>query len=217
MEWHDVFTQESPKPYFQDLQNIVARERSEHSILPEKEDVFNAFELSPFAETKVVILGQDPYPTKGQAHGLSFSVRNGFATARSLCNIFKELGLKPPYNGDLTDWAKQGVLLLNCVLTVCEGKRNSHKGIGWEKFIDANLVALNHREAPAVFLLWGKDAQKKAELITNPAHLVLMAAHPSPMSANRGFFGCNHFNLANEFLVKNGQPPIDWTSSHSLQ
>lgn len=217
MTWEDVYKKEMSKRYFQDMQNYVLEERRKFVIFPDEDDVFKAFKLSPFDKTRVVIMGQDPYHTKGQANGLSFSIKEGGKISPSLRNIFKELGLKPPYSGDLTDWAEQGVLLLNCVLTVREGSPNSHKGIGWEKYIDANLAALNLRETPVVFLLWGKEAQQKENLITNPAHLILKAAHPSPMSADRGFFGCNHFNLVNDFLVKNGQSPIDWTSSHSLQ
>ena len=163
------------------------------------------------------MIGQDPYHGPGQAHGLCFSVKRGVMPPPSLQNIFKELqndvGFRIPNNGELTDWTKQGVMLLNTVLTVRAGQANSHKGHGWEQLTDAVISKLNEREKPIVFMLWGRNAKDKQRLITNPAHLVLTAAHPSPLSAYNGFFGCRHFSQANDFLVKTGQQPIDWTIS----
>ena len=177
-------------------------------------DIFNALKLTPYHSVKAVILGQDPYHGPGQAHGLSFSVQKGVIPPPSLKNIFKELeddlGVVPPDHGELTEWARQGVLLLNTVLTVRASNPNSHKEIGWQTFTDNVVRKLNEREKPMVFLLWGANARRKVELITNPNHLILTCAHPSPFSANSGFFGCRHFSKTNAFLEARGQAPIDW-------
>ena len=178
-------------------------------------DIFNALKFTSYSDCKIVILGQDPYHGEGQAHGLSFSVKPGIKTPPSLVNIYKELssdikGFYIPNNGYLTKWAKQGVLLLNASLTVVAGNANSHSKIGWQIFTDNIIKILNEREDPVVFLLWGNNAKKKEKYITNPKHLVLKAAHPSPLSAHNGFFGCRHFSKANEFLEKNGVKPVDW-------
>lgn len=178
------------------------------------ENIFNSLKLVDYKDVKCVIIGQDPYHGKGQAHGLSFSVQDGVRIPPSLMNIFKEIEsdllIPPPKSGNLTGWANQGVLLLNAVLTVREGKPNSHKGKGWEKLTDCVISKLNERETPIVFMLWGANAKSKASLITNPKHLVLEAAHPSPLSAFNGFFGCKHFSKANNFLMRNGLTPINW-------
>jgi uracil-DNA glycosylase len=178
-------------------------------------DIFNAFKYTPYEAVKVVILGQDPYHGPNQAHGLSFSVRKGVAPPPSLVNIFKEIREDVGINnlgkhGELTQWAKNGVLLLNTVLTVRAGIANSHRGQGWEQLTDAVISLLNQRETPVVFLLWGANAKTKKQLITNPRHLVLTAAHPSPLSAYNGFFGCRHFSKTNAFLTANGIPAVDW-------
>lgn len=177
-------------------------------------DIFNALKWTSFKDTKVVIIGQDPYHGEGQAHGLCFSVKKGVTPPPSLKNIFKELnrdiGKEIPDHGELTDWARQGVLLLNNVLTVREGLPASHKGMGWETFTDRVISELNRKETPVVFLLWGAHAQKKAELITNPIHKKLVSVHPSPLSASRGFFGCAHFSKTNAILAENGLSEIKW-------
>ena len=177
-------------------------------------DIFNALKYTPYEDVKVVILGQDPYHGPGQAHGLCFSVKKGVEPPPSLKNIFKEieaeLNIPTPPHGELTDWAKQGVLLLNTVLTVRQGMPNSHKAKGWEILTDRIIELLNARTEPIVFLLWGANARSKKKLITNPAHLVLETVHPSPLSAYNGFFGCRHFSKCNEILEKSGQTPIDW-------
>ena len=178
-------------------------------------DIFNALKYTAYKDVKCVILGQDPYHGEGQAHGLSFSVRQGVQPPPSLVNIFKEiyddLGIdNRGGSGDLTSWAKQGVLLLNAALTVREGQANSHHGMGWEQLTDAIIMHLNEREQPMVFLLWGSNARAKAGFITNPKHLILQCPHPSPLSASRGFFGCRHFSKTNDFLTANGMTPIDW-------
>ena len=177
-------------------------------------DIFNALKYTPFADTRAVIIGQDPYHGPGQAHGLCFSVKKGVPLPPSLVNIYKEitddLGVTMPQHGELTGWAKQGVLLLNTVLTVRAGQPNSHKDKGWEIFTDRVISELNRKETPVVFLLWGANAEKKARVITNPIHKKLITVHPSPLSAYRGFFGCRHFSKANEILISSGQPPIKW-------
>jgi uracil-DNA glycosylase len=177
-------------------------------------DIFNALKYTSFAEVKVVIIGQDPYHGPGQAHGLCFSVQPGVEPPPSLKNMFKELaddvGKPTPPNGDLTAWAKQGVLLLNTVLTVRQGQPTSHQGQGWEQFTDRVITELNHKQTPVVFLLWGAHAQRKAQLITNPIHYKLATVHPSPLSAHRGFFGCHHFSKANALLEQHGMTPIEW-------
>ena len=178
-------------------------------------DIFNALKYTSYSDVKAVFIGQDPYHGPGQAHGLCFSVKRGVDVPPSLKNMYKELetdiGFKPPKHGELIEWAKQGVLMLNAVLTVRAGEANSHKGMGWEIFTDRVIELLNEREKPIVFLLWGGNARRKKLLITNPNHTVLEAAHPSPLSAYNGFFGCKHFSKTNEILKEAGQPPIDWT------
>jgi len=183
-------------------------------IFPNPDDIFNAFHLTPLKDVKVVILGQDPYHNDGQAHGLCFSVKPDVEVPPSLVNIYKELqddlGCRIPNNGYLVKWAKQGVLMLNTVLTVRAHQANSHRGIGWEQFTDAVIRAVDAQDRPIVFLLWGRPAQMKKSMLHNPKHLILEAPHPSPLSAYRGFFGCKHFSQTNAFLEKNGLAPIDW-------
>ena len=213
-DWTEKLSPEYRKPYYRTLFDFVSREYETHVIYPPSSDIFNAFHYSSFKDTRVVILGQDPYHEPGQANGLCFSVKPPVDIPPSLQNIYKELhddvGCYIPDNGDLTKWASQGVLLLNTVLTVRAHAANSHAGHGWEEFTDAALRALNEKDTPVVFLLWGAPAGRKAELITNPKHLILKSPHPSPLSAYRGFFGCRHFSKTNEFLEKNGLTPIDW-------
>ena len=205
---------ESQKEYYQKLHQIIEKEYETKTIYPPKQEIFRALNLCDFDDVKVVILGQDPYHGKGQAHGLCFSVKKGVTPPPSLQNIFQELkndvGCNIPSHGELTKWAKQGVLLLNTVLTVRGGQANSHANHGWEQLTDAIIQKLNEREEPIVFLLWGRNAKNKMALITNPAHLILSCAHPSPFSADYGFFGCRHFSKTNDFLKQHGQTPIDW-------
>ncbi|WP_444435664.1 uracil-DNA glycosylase [Ruminococcus bicirculans (ex Wegman et al. 2014)] len=186
--------------------------------IPDMHDIFNSLKYTPYEKVKAVIIGQDPYHGPGQAHGLCFSVKAGVNPPPSLQNIFKELnadlGISIPNNGELTDWAKQGVLMMNTVLTVRQGQPNSHKGKGWEQLTDAVIKKLNERNVPTAFILWGGNAKAKAPLITNPIHAVFKAAHPSPLSAYNGFFGCRHFSKVNDFLVSNNIQPIDWTISN---
>ena len=193
---------------------FLEEERQDNTIYPPEEDVFNALKFSPYNNTKVVILGQDPYHEPGQAHGLCFSVNKGVKIPPSLVNIYKEMqndmGIIQPNHGYLADWAYQGVLLLNTVLTVRRGEANSHKGKGWEKFTDRIVELLNQREKPMVFILWGANAKSKQSLITNKDHMILSGAHPSPLSAFNGFFGGGYFSKANRFLELTGQEPIDW-------
>ena len=213
-DWDDILADEWQKPYYLELRKFLKQEYSTQTVYPNMEDIFNALKLTSFKDTKVVIIGQDPYHGFGQAHGLCFSVKKGVVPPPSLKNIYKELkndiGFEIPNHGELTSWAKQGVLLLNNVLTVREGLPNSHKGKGWEIFTDRVIGELNKKETPVVFLLWGANAQKKAEIITNPNHYKLMTVHPSPLSASRGFFGCRHFSKTNEILQKNRINPINW-------
>lgn len=212
--WHDVIGEEKEKEYFKKVRLFEREERSRHQVFPKAENVFKALELTPFDQVKVVILGQDPYHGDNQAHGLSFSVQKGIALPPSLLNIYKELesdlGIPVAHSGDLTAWAKQGVLLLNTVLTVRAHEANSHRGQGWEIFTDAVISSLNQASHPIVFILWGRPAQEKEKLITNPKHVVLKSVHPSPLSAYRGFFGSKPFSKANAFLEATGQTPIDW-------
>lgn len=214
-DWDELLAEEFSKPYYQRLRAILAREYQTQTIYPDMHDIYNALCCTPYAQVKAVILGQDPYHGPGQAHGLCFSVKQGVEPPPSLQNIFKEiqaeLGIAPPNHGDLTYWAKQGVLLLNTSLTVRAGQANSHRGLGWEILTDRIISLLNQREQPMVFLLWGANARQKKELIVNPAHLVLTCAHPSPLSAYNGFFGCGHFKTCNEFLTSRGLIPIDWS------
>ena len=192
----------------------VVDEYTHHIVYPPSDDIFNAFALTPLSQVKVVILGQDPYHGEGQAHGLCFSVKPEVKAPPSLVNIYQELhqdlGCYIPDNGYLTKWAKQGVLLLNTVLTVRAHEAFSHRGIGWEQFTDAAISAVNAQDRPIVFMLWGRPAQAKAAMLNNPRHLVLKAPHPSPLSASSGFFGCRHFSKANQFLEEHGVSPVDW-------
>ena len=213
-DWDTILADEWQKPYYQQLRQFLKSEYSSQRIYPHMNDIFNALKYTSFEDTKVVIIGQDPYHGEGQAHGLCFSVKQGVMFPPSLRNIFKELqsdtGKPIPSHGELTDWAKQGVLLLNNVLTVREAQPTSHSKMGWEIFTDRVISELNRKETPVVFLLWGAHAQKKAEIITNPIHYKLMTVHPSPLSASRGFFGCKHFSKANAILEENGLEPIEW-------
>ena len=212
--WYSALKEEFSKPYYASLYQTVRKEYATKTIYPPSGDIFNAFHLTPLEKVKVVILGQDPYHEPGQAHGLSFSVKGDVAIPPSLVNIYKELsddlGCYIPDNGDLTKWAEQGVLLLNTLLTVRAHAAFSHKGIGWEKFTDAAIRAVASQDRPIVYLLWGRPAQEKRALITNPKHLVIASPHPSPLSAHRGFFGSRPFSKANRYLAKNGLEPIDW-------
>lgn len=213
-DWLAPLSPEFKKPYYAELYKKIKEEYSTRQIFPPAEEIFTAFELTPLSEVKVVIIGQDPYHGDGQAHGLCFSVKPDIETPPSLVNIYKELnsdlGCDIPNNGYLTKWAKQGVLMLNTVLTVRAHQANSHRGIGWETFTDAAIRVLNEQDRPIVYLLWGKPAQMKKSMLNNPKHLILEAPHPSPLSAYRGFFGCRHFSRTNEFLKENGLEPIDW-------
>ena len=215
-DWDGILASEFSSPYYLKLREFLKEEYRTRRIYPGMYDIFNALKTTPFQKVKCVILGQDPYHGAGQAHGLCFSVRPGVEPPPSLKNIFRELqtdiGMPEPPTGDLTPWAKEGVLLLNTTLTVREGQPQSHKGHGWETLTDAIIRALNGADHPIVFLLWGSNARSKKALITNPRHLILEAAHPSPLSAYNGFFGCRHFSRANDFLRANGIAPIDWAS-----
>ncbi|MBA4068036.1 MAG: uracil-DNA glycosylase [Isosphaera sp.] len=212
--WLAALAPETRKPYWDDLQRFVADERAAHTVYPPAGDVFNAFRYTPLASVRVFLLGQDPYPGAGQAHGLSFSVRPGVRLPASLRNIYQELAddlqIPPARHGYLASWAKQGVLMLNACLTVRADSPNSHAGKGWEKFTDAALAAVNALPRPVVFLLWGAYAQKKTKLIDEARHVVLKSAHPSPLSAANGFFGSKPFSKINAALDKTGGPPIDW-------
>lgn len=205
---------ESTKPYYSDLMKFVDAEYAAGEVFPPREKIFRSLELTPIDSVKCVILGQDPYHDVGQAHGLAFSVNPGVKIPPSLANIYKELqdelGTYIPDNGFLEKWAKQGVLLLNTVLTVRAHEANSHKGKGWEKFTDAVISEVNKLDTPVVYMLWGKPAQSKKKLLDNPRHMVLETVHPSPLSVYRGFWGCGHFAKCNEFLEANGMAPIDW-------
>ena len=213
-DWLAPLTPEFAKPYYRELYKKVKEEYATHMIFPPSNEVFSAFELTPLADVKVVILGQDPYHNVGQAHGLCFSVKPEVEIPPSLVNIYKELhddlGCYIPNNGYLVKWAKQGVLMLNTVLTVRAHQANSHRGIGWEEFTNAAIRVLNEQDRPIVFILWGSPAQRKKEMLNNPKHLILEAPHPSPLSAYRGFFGSKPFSQTNAFLEKNGLTPIDW-------
>lgn len=214
-DWQDIIGDEFDKPYYQELRAFLKIEYGTQTIYPDKHDIFNAFRLTPYSEIKVVLIGQDPYHGPGQAHGLSFSVKPGIPAPPSLINIFKEmhddLGIPIPNHGFLESWARQGVLLLNTVLTVRAGEAHSHRQKGWETFTDEVIKAINLKNEPVVFWLWGKPAQEKEKLITNPRHLILKAPHPSPLSVYRGFYGAKPFSKTNEFLIKIGKAPIDWT------
>lgn len=212
--WYDYLKTEYEKDYYKNLYDFVQQEYAAHTVYPPANQVMNALACTPLDSVKCVILGQDPYPGANQAMGLAFSVNKGIPIPRSLQNIYQEL--KTEYNyyipnhGDLSEWTKQGVLLLNTTLTVQAGSPNSHKNHGWETYTNAIIRAVNEQNRPIVYLLWGKAAQAKAELITNPLHLVLKAPHPSPYSAATGFFGCGHFKKCNEFLMTCGIAPVNW-------
>ena len=203
------------------MMDFVDGQYSQKTVYPPYDEIFNAFKFTSLGDVKVVILGQDPYHEEGQAHGLAFSTPEGRPIPRSLKNIFKEINSEYNYpipeSGCLEKWAKQGVFLLNTVLTVEEGKANSHSDCGWQTFTDNVIEILNEQSQPIVFMLWGKQAEKKNELLTNPNHLVLITSHPSPFSARRGFLGCDHFKLANEFLRENNLDEIDWNLSNESQ
>lgn len=212
--WKDALAAEWDKPYFAELSRFIHSEYRSATVYPPARNIFAAFDACGFTDTKVVILGQDPYHGPGQANGLCFSVAPGIALPRSLVNIFKEVsadtGAPAPVNGDLTRWARQGVLLLNATLTVRRGEAGSHQGHGWEQLTDAAISALSADAAPKVFILWGSWAGRKSELIDSSRHLVLKSAHPSPLSASRGFFGNHHFTRANDFLIAHNRTPIQW-------
>lgn len=215
-EWDELLKDEFKKPYYLELRKKLIYEYRTQQIFPGMYDIFNALKYTSYSDIKAVIIGQDPYHGVGQAHGLSFSVKKGVAPPPSLVNIFKEiksdLGIdNMGKHGELTEWAKNGVLLLNSVLTVRANQARSHRNLGWEEFTDNVIRLINLRDKPVVFMLWGADAKAKAKLITNPNHLILKAAHPSPLSAFNGFFGCRHFSKANEFLKSKGIEEIDWS------
>ncbi|HIW21522.1 MAG TPA: uracil-DNA glycosylase [Candidatus Dorea intestinavium] len=213
-DWKEALKEEYKKPYYKELYQRVMTEYQTRQIFPPKEELFSAFHLTPLKAVKVVILGQDPYHNEGQAHGLSFSVKKGVKIPPSLVNIYKELaddlGCSIPSHGNLEKWAKEGVLLLNTVLTVRAHEANSLQGIGWEQFTDAVIKVLNKEDRPIIFILWGAPAGKKSAMLDNPKHLILKAPHPSPLSAYRGFFGSKPFSKTNQFLVENKIKPIDW-------
>lgn len=212
--WYEVLKQEFEEPYFYEIKSFLIQEKRQYIVYPPSQLIFNAFNLTPFDKVKVVILGQDPYHNIGQAHGLAFSVPNGIMPPPSLKNIFKELqsdiGMPIPTNGNLESWAREGVLLLNSCLTVRANNPASHQGIGWQRFTDAAIKALSEKKEHIVFLLWGNYAIAKEKLIDTRKHLVLKTVHPSPLSANRGFFGCRHFSQTNTYLSSNGISPIKW-------
>lgn len=213
-DWTGFLKEEFAKPYYRSLSSFIKDEYAGARVYPPKDEIFEAFRYTSRSQVKVLILGQDPYHEEHQAHGLCFSVQPGTEIPPSLENIYKELeqdcGCYVPDNGYLVKWAEQGVLLLNTVLTVRAHQANSHQNKGWEQFTDAVIRAVNEEDRPVVYMLWGKPAQSKIPMLTNPKHLILTAPHPSPLSAYRGFFGCRHFSKANEFLRKNGETPIDW-------
>lgn len=213
-DWDELLKDEFEKDYYLNLRSFLAKEYKQMRIYPDMYDIFNALKYTAYKDVKAVILGQDPYHGFGQAHGLCFSVKKGVKKPPSLVNIFKEIesdiGVKMPEHGDLTDWTKQGVLLLNTTLTVREATPNSHKGKGWEIFTDKVIELLNKRDTPIVFILWGSNARSKKAIITNPIHKILETVHPSPLSAYGGFFGCRHFSQTNEFLKQKGLAEINW-------
>ncbi|MBM7552538.1 uracil-DNA glycosylase [Thalassobacillus pellis] len=213
-DWAPLLNDQFQLPYYQRLREFLKREYNNQTVFPDMHNIYEAFHSTPFAETKVVILGQDPYHGPEQAHGFSFSVQPGIDIPPSLKNIFKELeadqGITAPNHGFLKSWAEQGVLLLNNVLTVRAHQAHSHQGKGWEQFTDKVIEVLNEREKPVVFILWGRHAQKKASFVDERKHFVIKSPHPSPLSAHRGFFGSRPFTKANRFLVESGEHPIDW-------
>lgn len=213
-DWDEIIGEEFKKDYYIRLREFLKEEYAKHTVYPDMHSIFNALKLTPYKDVRVVILGQDPYHEPNQAHGLCFSVQDGTPLPPSLKNIYKELeadlGIPPSKSGDLTRWAKQGVLLLNTVLTVRRGEANSHKGKGWELLTDEIIRKLNDKTEPVVFILWGANARSKKSLITNPIHGIIESAHPSPLSAFNGFFGSRPFSQANKFLILNRIPPINW-------
>ena len=213
-DWNPVLKAQTAEPYWAGLQEFVASERTSHAVYPPQEEVFAALHLTPYADVRVLILGQDPYHGPGQAHGLCFSVRRGVAPPPSLVNIYKELrtdlGITVPKHGNLEAWARKGVLLLNTTLTVRAHEAASHQGKGWERFTDAVIAAVNAKPEPVVFILWGAAARKKRALIDTTRHIIIESAHPSPLSAANGFFGSRPFSRTNEALVAAGRPPVDW-------
>lgn len=213
-DWDLILKDLFKSELYQNIREFLKQEYSHYVIYPEMNDIFNAFKYTPYSNVKAVILGQDPYHGAGQAHGLCFSVKDGVALPPSLVNIYKELysdlNITPAKSGCLTKWAKQGVMLLNTTLTVRDGAANSHSNCGWQRFTDEIIKLLSARNEPMVFLLWGANARAKKTLIDSDKHLILECAHPSPLSAFNGFFGCKHFSKTNEFLIKNGVLPIDW-------
>lgn len=214
-EWDELLKGEFEKEYYLRLREFLKKEYFTYQVYPNMYDIFNALKYTSYSDVKAVIIGQDPYHGPGQAHGLCFSVQKGVAIPPSLQNMYKELysdlGIQPANHGYLKKWADNGVLLMNAVLTVRGGQANSHRNMGWEIFTDKVIELLNKREQPMVFILWGNNAKQKMRLITNPNHLILQAAHPSPLSAFNGFFGCKHFSKTNDFLTSHGITPIDWT------
>lgn len=214
-DWNEILKDELDKEYFKNILEAINTEYEKYTVYPPKEDIFNALRYTAYRDVKVLLLGQDPYHGAGQAHGLAFSVKDGIEPPPSLKNMFKELhsdlDIEIPQTGCLIPWAKQGVMLLNTVLTVREGQPNSHKNIGWTTFTDKIISLLNEREEPVIFLLWGANAKEKLPLITNKNHYVLSAPHPSPLSASKGFFGCRHFSKVNTILTRNKNNPICWS------
>ena len=213
--WKQVLWEEFQSPYFSELKQFLVKERQQYTVYPPGPQIFNAFNHTPFDRVKAVILGQDPYHGRGQAHGLCFSVPPGIPQPPSLVNIFKELhddlGIPIPVHGSLVNWSGQGVMLLNATLTVRAGQAGAHQNRGWETFTDAVIRKISEQKNGVVFLLWGRYAQAKENLVDGLRHMVLKAAHPSPFSAHNGFFGCRHFSRTNEFLVQQGMEPIDWS------
>ncbi|WP_291566474.1 MULTISPECIES: uracil-DNA glycosylase [unclassified Clostridium] len=213
-DWDELLKDEFEKDYYKKLRQFLVEEYKTKTIYPDKYNIFNALKLTSYKDAKIVMLGQDPYHGPNQAHGLAFSVKPGVQTPPSLLNMYKELhntlGCYIPNNGHLVNWAEQGILLLNTALTVRAGEANSHRNKGWEIFTDRVISILNDRENPVIFILWGNNAKEKVKLITNKNHFILKAAHPSPLSASRGFFGCNHFMKANDILKSLNKNPIDW-------
>ena len=213
-DWDEILKDEWEKPYYKELRQFLKKEYSSYEIYPDMHDIFNALKYTSYKDCKAVIIGQDPYHEPGQAHGLCFSVKTGIPLPPSLKNIYKELesdlGIPPAKNGYLESWAKNGVLMLNTVLTVRRGAANSHKDKGWEKFTDTVIEKLNEKDTPVVFILWGANARRKCDKITNPIHKKLISVHPSPLSAYGGFFGCKHFSKCNALLREAGLSEVDW-------
>lgn len=213
-KWDEILSEEFKKDYYLKLREFLKQEYGRYTVYPDMNNIFNSLKYADYDNIKAVIIGQDPYHEPNQAHGLAFSVLRGNPIPPSLKNIYKEietdLGIGAPNHGELTYWARQGVLLLNNALTVRKGQANSHRGKGWEQFTDAVISKVNEKDSPVVYLLWGANAREKTRLINNPKHLILTAAHPSPLSAYNGFFGCRHFSKCNNFLSQNGVEPVDW-------